>query len=407
MKSLKLLPILVAFTWSSCNKTIDEPLLVQKKVENPASIQISNMLVSINEASLIAQRSSKFFGRNSKGKTASFSFKTKSILKSSISSINSTPYYYVFNFKEGGWVIISADRRTMPILAYSNNGYFDDNNKPIGVVIWEENTKKHISKLRMKSSSNSLNAVIQEWNYLNCIEDPLSITKSITNSKCHSPDELISVETVEPLIKTGWGQGCGYNQFCKVTDNIDNCFKSPTGCVATAMAQVVKYWQYPNYYNYNNMPYSSGNYDVAKLMLDCGKSVHMHYENDGSHAKFDSIHLALKQSFQYSSATYNSKSEYNHNSIVYNIVAKQPVILGACQDSKEFLGIPYRFSNCHAWVCDGYSRYIYVGYTLLMFHMNWGWSGAYDGWYQFNNWDITEEEINYQYYKEAIINIHP
>jgi len=103
--------------------------------------------------------------------------------------------------------------------------------------------------------------------------------------------------------------------------------------------------------------------------------------------------------------------------------ARRPTILGGCKEqTNRALGVYYTYDGCHAWVCDGYHQINdnINGYSYLFFHMNWGWherfsspgnpslgGGDYNGWYQYNNWNISGLNRNYQYANDAIINIHP
>lgn len=120
--------------------------------------------------------------------------------------------------------------------------------------------------------------------------------------------------------------------------------------------------------------------------------------------------------FQYASATH---TQYNYLDVVGNLNVGQPVMLGGFRDrTNRFLGLYYTFDGGHAWVCDDYQQTNYVGYSFLMFHMNWGWherftisgngsGGDYNGWYQYNNWNIPGLNRNYQYANDEIVNIHP
>jgi hypothetical protein len=152
------------------------------------------------------------------------------------------------------------------------------------------------------------------------------------------------------------------------------------------------------------MPNNSPNTDVAQLMSAAGISVNMSYGAEASGAYMNDIDDALRNTFRYRSATYSS---YNYITVQNNLNNLRPVILGGCNNQKTILGIPYKWSNCHAWVCDGYQQTNYVGYSYLMFHMNWGWGGSYNGWFQFMNWNINGINRNYQYNQDAIVNIQP
>ena len=74
-----------------------------------------------------------------------------------------------------------------------------------------------------------------------------------------------------------------------------------------------------------------------------------------------------------------------------------------------WIRIPYSWGDCHSWVCDGYQNIQYSTYGVLMLDMNWGWGGLDNGWYGFNNWDITDPNNphDFQYADDMVYNIHP
>ncbi|MBK8295894.1 MAG: C10 family peptidase [Saprospiraceae bacterium] len=85
----------------------------------------------------------------------------------------------------------------------------------------------------------------------------------------------------------------------------------------------------------------------------------------------------------------------------------RPAILDGCNNrTNRFLCWIYTYSSCHAWVCDGYMRTWNACYNgQVWYHMNWGWDGFYDGWYNFNQWNPGSR--NYQYCQGLLHNINP
>lgn len=124
--------------------------------------------------------------------------------------------------------------------------------------------------------------------------------------------------------------------------------------------------------------------------------------------------IRIKINFNYSSASLegyvngiNEGGGYNYETVVSNMDAGEPVILGAYDDYISILGIiKYPKGTGHLWACDGYMLTQYPTYDVLLFHMNWGWwRGNYDGWYAFDNW--ANPNGDYNYFKDMIYNIHP
>jgi hypothetical protein len=211
-----------------------------------------------------------------------------------------------------------------------------------------------------------------------------------------------------------WGQGKSYNNLINPNVNY-GCSQTGndrpwTGCVATAMAQVIRYWKSSPLYDYNSMPNSSGNIEVQKLMFDAGKYVDMHWDCDGSWALSGHIPDALKSHFNFSSANKITNSINIYNKTVDNLKKGWPVLLGGCRDKID-LGFFLIGLNCHEWVCDGFSEYISPCDGIYQyFHINWGWheegaSTDLNGWFGFFYWNTPGRYYRYAY--DAIVDIHP
>lgn len=251
------------------------------------------------------------------------------------------------------------------------------------------NTKaKVIQNIRNSNASVSPD-VAQEYSSMTCPTNTLIAQGTqVINSNSSCPPGNPKIKTVGPLLKTTWDQGCGYNSNCQTTSNANYCYHSPTGCIATSMAQVIYYWQYPSNFNWSAMPLNYGNSVISILDSIIGKAVGMKYGNSESSASTSNIGGSLVGVFHFSSASYSST--YDYNTVVSNINNKWPVLLCGCSDQYTILGIPYSWGDCHSWVCDGYQNIQYSTYGVLMLDMNWGWGGLDNGWYGFNNWDITD-----------------
>ena len=239
--------------------------------------------------------------------------------------------------------------------------------------------------------------------------------------------------TTGPLLPVEWAQGETFNDLCPYGGcSITGNGHAPTGCVATAMAQVIRYWESPvGTYNYAYMPANSGNSDVQQLMIDAGASVGMIYDCAGSHPPSESwaiggillnestaerIADGFKSSyFGYSFADYDKSYDgYDYNKIQTDIMYERPAILSGYPGKNNTWNYPE--GDGHTWVCGGTSSTTFEfcmngtfeEYSTLDFYMNWGWQGSFNGWFAFNNWTIIAHQgEDYQYYNELDNNIHP
>lgn|GEM_PF-872979 len=313
---------------------------------------------------------------------------------------------YVIKFFPNGYIIVPSTKKEVPILAFSNNGTFDENGIPQGVQNWIEDRNEIIEFLETNNDIEVSEDIQQQWD---CLAPPIDDEEIISGGSVH--------EQTGPLLQTRWGQGHGYNELVR----FNNCASgtSPTGCVATAMAQVMRYHQHPNSYNWSIMPnqivwnetLNTSTHEVAKLMEDAGQSVNMQYNCVESSAHTSDARNALVNTFGYSN--YASYVNFNTDIIVQQLgMWNQPVILRG-QDPSV---------GGHAWVCDGYRRlryttihnpgtyYEYETYTYSDFylHMNWGWNDSFNA---DNNWFFHGTPnvgwANFSTGYKMIINIHP
>ena len=277
---------------------------------------------------------------------------------------------FVFN-AEDGYVVISADDEFPAILAYGHGSPFDLRTAPIAM------------KEMLEAYHHTVTATV----------------KTRVSVPTHS--------AISPLIKTTWNQDPPYNNMCP------NGF--PTGCVATAMAQIMYYHQCPNTYewskmksNYKSSDTGDGVDAVAKLMADVGEKVFMKYASTGSSARFLEACEAFRYDFGYSETTecvertcYNAKS---WDELIYNeLAASRPVYMGAQSMTPTGEG-------GHAFIIDGYEVKNGAGY----FHVNWGWGGYSDDYflisvlnpkYQYTGGHAGSS--GYSYDQIAIVGIQP
>ncbi len=345
---------------------------------------------------------------------------------------NGVPYFYLFNYKNGGFLIVSAEYGDMPILANDVSSIFPTKGEKInaGLGIWMMETRDRIKAIREGKIQSSEMATAL-WKDLKAGTYKAKF-KTITiddirrnANKAQSRDEDGTWEQncgrpytntqKGPFMTTQWGQGCYYNTF--VTDNFGGpCGRAVTGCVATSLAQIRKFHMFPSSpsaeWKYHIMPNEAiandiGSYEIAWLMSVCGNAVNTNYGAASSSAPGENMEGAL-QSWGYSNdATY---SHHNTGTIEANIDAGNPVILTGCHigNTNCFLWWCWGADKCHAWVSDGYQKSTHpcYGYQYALW-MNWGWDGTGNGFYgDFVPRDIAEYR-NYQYERKMLHNIHP
>ena len=284
--------------------------------------------------------------------------------------------YYVFNSTDGnGFVIISGDDRYSKVLGYSDRGTFDVKHMPPQLKAMLDQFAENSAK------PSNWNGTHPSWN-----------TTFTTRA-----DEGV-------LLKTeNWGQTAPYNA---KTPLVGTNLHAPTGCVATAMAIIMKYHKWPETYNWDAMPTNvqvgvtpDENNDVAELMSIIGQSVNMKYGAASSVAPSSAI--PFKNTFNYSpSCEYFEKDYITDNSkweelIKGNLDAGYPVY---------YTGTDYDNLVGHAFVIDGYNA--------TGFHVNWGWDGYFNGYYALDNLASDPEggfssSFNYSADNGMIFNIIP
>lgn len=310
----------------------------------------------------------------------------------------------VYNIEGGGFVVASSDSRTLPILAYSQRGNIDADNLPEGVCYWLGEYESQIAQLG--------NTTLEEL-------------QEAARQQAEMPD-IDLPDTVAPMLVTQWTQyRYGYNSLAPYDSVIaadSNMWRfegRPTvGCVALAMAQIMRYWQFPTHgvgshsythegeyecwrygtlsadfanatYDYAHMPYkltdSSTTEEVtavATLASHCGIACNMMYNSDcagSSGAQLNSALAGLQHFFHYSPNAHQETKNYYGTSSWTNML-KEDIANGR---PVLYCGQSYRneadstVDGGHAFVFDGYDARNY-------FHVNWGWNGSCDGYYSLN-----------------------
>lgn len=310
--------------------------------------------------------------------------------------------FYVFNVGSEGFVAVSADDAFRPIVGYSKEEAFDPQNI---------NPALDFMLNGLIASRTSLNKgeatpqVAAEWN---------SVMTSGRQLSFNGGREAFR------LVNTKWNQDSPYNYYCPQASGGPGG-RTYAGCVATAMGQVMKYWNHPlqgtgshtdynsgfgalsaNFgattYDWDNMPRSLSNATqvqieaVALLLYHCGIAVDMHYAIDGSGAFSADVPDRIKQFFSYSNqAVILSRGSYSYDA--WKNMLKESLDLGwplyySGHDPDPVTG------GGHAFVLDGYD-------DADLFCFNWGWGGSGDNAY----WDF--DNIQYYVTEQAIFNFVP
>jgi hypothetical protein len=304
--------------------------------------------------------------------------------------------YFTINYNEGGFVVVAADDRASPILAFSEDGKFSENIEeiPDPVVSWMEAEKESIQFLKESNLTQTL-PIRLEWDYLLTITGNPFLCENLIIQK-------------GPLLQTKWGQGFGYNNVIPISCPSSSGGRPPTGCVATAMAQVMKFHQKPTNLNWSQMPNTGGSFDTQALMYNAGIAVQMNYTCNGSGADSGKIPGALMNTFGYSNVTYTINA-YSSNTVFQNISQNKPVILTGGRKRNGITWPWNYYTDGHAWVADGSlfiilkspdSNGVCQEYGFRFLHMNWGWGENpffnYNGWYNENNFNPGASTYNYR-----------
>jgi hypothetical protein len=305
----------------SCKENGIESIIPIEQSENFVSIEDATGIASIIEYPIIDNLVlSESVKKNSK---TSMSKAVESV--TAIPDENGATSYYIVNYKDNGFVMISADNRTNPILAFSNSAKFplDKDKYPNGLVEWIVEAKDHVKNIRASKMKQTYQAA-QAWEpcaiqmqmqMIDPIDDPCG------GGSGGCQDEY---ETVGPLLQTTWGLWGDYNDLTPYLgcNNIDG--RGPTGCVATAMAQIIRFHEFPNNYNWADMPNHWGTMETAQLMSDIGNAVNMEYGCDGSSADTqEEAASSFKNDFGYSYASY---AGYSHETVKQQLRNRRPVI---------------------------------------------------------------------------------
>ena len=281
--------------------------------------------------------------------------------------------YYVFNFSPEGWAIISADDAAYPVIGYCESGFYDPNvsNQPPALTAWMDNVAGEIADAVIGGLAGLPDAV-EAWKQLSAAPDNFV------------PDlgELATAQSISPLIQSTWGQGGG--QWCPIIGGAGNGYDKycpweysdwthickdycPTGCMATAMVQIMRYWQWPHVgqgshgydppyacshacsgFDWREVDFSQQSYDwsdssmplnthsdaIALLMRDIGVAVEMDYTPSGSGAGLGAASNAYRDYFRYNISSPEGKGNYSDtdwiNKLKAELDARRPILYTGC-----------------------------------------------------------------------------
>jgi hypothetical protein len=308
--------------------------------------------------------------------------------------------YYVFNVNDQGYVIVSGDDVVKPVIGYSFEGTYSNENLPVQMTEWMNNISDQVL-YHSKRQSQRPPHIQSEWEHLG--------TADVTSLVSYK-----GVKSVDPLLVTTWDQGAYYNELCP-QDPDGPAGRVWAGCVATAMAQVMFYYRFPAHgagnhgymsdygylsANFGNTTYQwdemltsihSSNLAIATLLYHCGIAVNMGYSPGGSGAYSGTAANALISYFKYSPETHMEDKDNYSDDDWANLLRNQ-------LDSKMPMYYHGFGSGGHAFNVDGYQPGDY-------FHFNWGWSGSYNGYFYLNN--LNPGSYSFTSGQGAMINIYP
>jgi hypothetical protein len=305
----------------------------------------------------------------------------------SSTSLKASTYYYVFNVDSKGFVIVAGDDDVTPILGYSDETNFDPAHIPENVAKWLEGYKSEVRRI-IENHVKATAEITEAWTRLR-------------NGQGYST--MATQKSVTPLVQTKWNQSPYYNDLCPYDNAAGEL--TVTGCVATAMAQIMKYWNYPEtgtgFHSYNHAQYgtlsanfgnntyqwasmpnevNSANSPVASLMYDIGVSVDMNYgpgSSGGSGAYVISAQSPVVNCSEYALKTYFSYKPTLQGIARENYSTSDWISLLKTEfdASRPVLYAGFGSGGGHCFVADGYDNNNYI-------HFNWGWAGAYDGYFE-------------------------
>lgn len=318
--------------------------------------------------------------------------------------------FYAVNFEEGGWVLISAYRTTVPVLSYNLIGaYHSDDQKPDAFMYFIDLYHKKISKSSLEKSSNILAA--QKWDEL--------LSKAKFKFSYTAGDQLLDITGrghVRWNQSYNWDANCSpvYNEFFPSGGSGCVCDNVPAGCGPVAMGQIMWYWKWPESssyrtYDWDIMPsviYNSTNQtyadEIAHLLDDIGNEVNVWESCAGTMSTVSNIEDAFNDVFAYEAAKKYIKNDWLYGSAWEDLLRSEidngrPVLY---RGDKSDLS-----TSKHIFVIDGYDS---SDPDFFWFNFGWGYYGntSYNTSRHYLN-DITPGTHDYTDNQMAVVGISP
>ena len=307
--------------------------------------------------------------------------------------------YYVFIAADGSSVVVSADRRTQPLLAFTEGQPLTGPDVVPPALMWLDHYANQLAELRRLSFRAE--DAHPAWGRSRSVE-------------------LRPEAAIAPFLRSNWGQGSQYNYYCP-KDIKGEGGRTVTGCVATAMAQLMYHFRFPEtgtgtysytdvHYGVQSADYGSTTYDfsamcdkatsvnttISTLMYHCGVGVDMVYGPNGSGMYNHSAANVLKTYFKYSPDTryeFRDSTTLDWDSLIVSHLERDIPLY--------YAGWSVPDTDGHAFICDGY-RMVDSAYY---YHFNFGWDGQSNGYFYTNALNVGSSHFNLA--QELIINAYP
>ncbi|MBR5844162.1 MAG: C10 family peptidase [Bacteroidaceae bacterium] len=307
------------------------------------------------------------------------------------------PAYYVVEYNNGGWAVVSAQTSSQPVIGYNTTGEF----AAPGAMGELLNFNAKVITARALQGETVEHA---DW-------------KRVMQRKPAADPE--STPDIAPMITVNLNQNSPYNKYCPKIDGKN----ALVGCVAVSMTQAMMVQRYPersvgkNSYKYQDMkpsivyddeaPYDwdamyacdqTGNYDeVARLLYHAGVSINMMYSLTFSGAYIEDAAKALVRHFQYDKQRVHAVARASfddatwYDKILTDLLNRRVVMYMGAADKEGNGG--------HCWNLDGWKN------STQMVHCNWGWGGYGDGYFSLENMTDTYQGISFLFHHGAVFGI--
>lgn len=311
------------------------------------------------------------------------------------------PDLFLLNLDNGGWMIVSADKRVMPVVAYNFNENFYARGKRNPAC--EDLLSFYSKQIKQVREEKGL-PVHEGW-------------KIMGEENKSAQEDVIKVE---PLIEALWNQGSGWNRLCP-EDPDGPGGRTYVGCVAVAMAQALSVYHFPDtgsstnkiyredygviearfnetHYKWDSMSLDMPDEHNTLLLFHCAVAVNMNFGPDGSSAKTKDTRSAMRRYFKMSAESEYWINSYHANDwedqILSDLESGRPIIMSGNADNGE---------SGHAFNIDGVNGTGSKGTNY--YHVNWGWGGSRNGYYLLNS--LKPGSRDYSQNNAAVVKIRP